>query len=405
MTPRILLYGATGYSGRLIATEAAQRNNKFELVLGSRDARALANIGKRTKFDFTAFSLDDRQTVLRALRGFDVVINAAGPFAQTGEPLAKSAIESGCHYVDINGEVQVYKQLDDLNASAKRREVTLVCGAGLTATVSDVMLDRALGLVKQSNNKSINGGAIRIAVSQPAYFSRGSALTMLRSVREQVTVVRASIDPKTGSQVSPLRLTHVPVGKLERTFDFTMRDDSDSNLRSSRFGRRIASATNLLDTLTAKHTANRHELCPEIIESYVAMPSPLRLGYQLGALSAFMFSLPGVQRLYRTQIAQFSEGPTDVERAGNRQRIVLEIQDKYRETLIDWRVETPDPYDFTARSVLAVAEKLAVRSPNNHGWLTPAAVICGSLANYSLSKLPLFEGCKFESKSTGFQNP
>jgi len=228
MSQRILLYGATGFSGRLIADWALKRGDA--LVLASRDARALRRQAAAVKMAHIAFGLDDRRRVLRVLEGFDVVINAAGPFNQTAERLAKAAIETSCSYVDINGEIDVYKTLDDLGDSAERRGVTLVCGAGHTATISDILLDSALTELPADDI-----GAVRIAVSRSLNLSRGSTLTMLRSIREQVTIVRAGIDPDSGARTKELRLTHVPVGRLERTFDFSMQHDSEQ--QAPRFGR------------------------------------------------------------------------------------------------------------------------------------------------------------------------
>jgi saccharopine dehydrogenase (NAD+, L-lysine-forming) len=121
---------------------------QLEFVLGGRDARALSQLAHELDMDFIQFGLDDRARVVQVLQSFNLVINAAGPFIGTGEKLAKVAIETGTHYVDINGEVAVYKRLDDLAAAAERRNVTLVSGAGTTAAVSDVMLDVALKTIE-----------------------------------------------------------------------------------------------------------------------------------------------------------------------------------------------------------------------------------------------------------------
>ena len=126
MSHTILLYGATGFSGPLVAAAAARRwstpGATCRLVLGAREGAELEQLARRHGVDYRAFGLDDRSRVLRALRGVKVLVNAAGPFAWTGERLAKAAIEAGCHYVDINGEVDVYKRLDDLGRFAGQRD-------------------------------------------------------------------------------------------------------------------------------------------------------------------------------------------------------------------------------------------------------------------------------------------
>jgi len=57
--------------------------------------------------DYRVFGLDDSGEVVQRLAGVDVVLNAAGPFAFTAERLAGAAIRARCHYVDINGEIDV----------------------------------------------------------------------------------------------------------------------------------------------------------------------------------------------------------------------------------------------------------------------------------------------------------
>ncbi len=170
MTYRVLLYGATGYSGRLIAAEAkardmakAQTPREFRMILAARDGKRLREVAEENCMDYRVFALDDRAEIRSGLDGIDVLINAAGPFARTAEPLAKAALQAGCHYVDINGEVDVYMKLDDLGWRAARRNLAMVCGAGNTAAASDLLLDSALrGLARDKNEL----GTVRIAVSR-----------------------------------------------------------------------------------------------------------------------------------------------------------------------------------------------------------------------------------------------
>ena len=128
----------------------------------------------------------------RALRDVDLLINAAGPFALTAERLAKDALDAGCHYVDINGEIDVYKKLDDLGRYAMQRGRAMVSSAGHTAAASDLLLEAALRALAARTDLDCGRdlGAVRIAMSRIMTLSRGSAETVWRSLREQVTVVR-----------------------------------------------------------------------------------------------------------------------------------------------------------------------------------------------------------------------
>ena len=223
---------------------------------------------------------------------------------------------------------------------------------------------------------------MRIAFSHVKYVSRGSAQTAWRSIREQVTVMREVIDPK--SSARSLAAAHVPLGQIERAFDFGDRDPSRrSEDRAPAGMRRIASAANLLDLFTARLTAERHMRDgppkPHVervhrIESYIEMPEGARIFVQLGSLSAPMFALPPVRRLVEQQVSLLPEGPDAEERENDRHTVLLEIDDGFGETLVDWRVETPDPYEFTADCVLGVVAGLGPSGDQNalRGWRTPA---------------------------------
>lgn len=366
MSATILLYGATGYSGRLIAAEAARKRDKGELqghlVLAGRNADEVTRLARDLHFASRVFGLDHRAEVQNNLTGVNVLVNAAGPFAWTAERLVKSAIETGCHYVDINGEVDVYKHLDDLARSASQRKLTLVGSAGHMSATSDFMLDAALTVLK--GRKALDRlGFIRIAHSRIVGFSRGSGDTVLRSMREQVVVLRQGKDP------GPPVLWHVPAGFLERTFDFGAKRKSPG----ARPDLRVASAVNLVDTMTARQELVRYGARIKQLESYIETTAAGRLGFQLGAATApFLAMFPSFP-LKRAALSALTAGPSEEERKRTPHVVVLQIEDDAREPLIDWRLETPNIYDVTAQTTLAVAERLAKGGP--HGWRTPAEVL------------------------------
>lgn len=382
----VLLYGATGYSGRLIAEEAQRLRtgpglSNVELVLAGRDLAALDELSAATGFGRMAFSLDHRPNVLSALQSVSVVLNAAGPFAATAPRLGRSAIEANCHYVDISGEVDVYRSLDDLGPIARQRGRALVCGAGRIATASDVLLTDALVTLKTRHRKIFDElQCIRIAHSRAPFVSRGSVRTGLRAIREEVPVVRNG------------RIHHLPVGQIEGVFDFDF-DGVDPKRR-----RCLASAASLIDTLTAQWTA-RNLGVPEDpgidITSYMEMGDAQRLGYELAASGASVLNLPGMQALASRQIGLLREGPRPEERRVNKQVVVLELENRYREVVLRWALETPDPYEFSARTALFAALRLAGDS-KVVGWVTPAQVIESVDAS---SPWNPFSGCRLLDKT------
>jgi short subunit dehydrogenase-like uncharacterized protein len=375
MRCNILLYGATGYSGRLIAAEGmaagmsdVQAVGDFRMILAARDGAKLSEVGKSYCMPCRRFALDDVDEVKKHLDGIDVIINAAGPFAFTTDKLVKAALELGCHYVDITGEVDVYRTLDDFARAAAQRNIAIVSGAGYMAAASDILLDLALQKLTNDNVVAKDGelGAVRIALSSITDSSRGGVQTLVRSLREQVIVIRKA--PAMGRRKERMVVWHEPVGKLEHTFDF--RRPSEEADRPKDSGCEIGIAANLIDTLTAQLTVHRHRLLANTIVSYVEAGTMKRVAYQASAMFASLGSCKWMRALMRAQLPFVPAEPAQKELDKERNVVVLEIEDVYRTRLIDWRLETPDVYQFTAQVAVAAARNIA--SGRKIGWVTPA---------------------------------
>lgn len=107
--PRILIYGANGYTGKLVAESLAARGLSFLFAGRSRDklAQALAVVRERHGGAVNAEIVEVPGTVeglLPVLRDVDIVINVAGPFMQIAWPVVEAALQAGCHYLDTTGE-------------------------------------------------------------------------------------------------------------------------------------------------------------------------------------------------------------------------------------------------------------------------------------------------------------
>ncbi|MCA9269835.1 MAG: saccharopine dehydrogenase NADP-binding domain-containing protein, partial [Planctomycetales bacterium] len=98
-SPTWMLYGAYGYTGRLIAREAAARG--MRPTLAGRDADKLRPLADELQLPLQAFSLDDTASVAAKLEGFALVLNCAGPFSQTAGPMIEACLQSRTHYLDI----------------------------------------------------------------------------------------------------------------------------------------------------------------------------------------------------------------------------------------------------------------------------------------------------------------
>ncbi|GGO89445.1 membrane protein [Marinobacterium nitratireducens] len=106
---KVLIYGASGYTGKLIAEALADRRIPFYMAgrTRSRLEEALqvveARHGKPVDAEIVIAS-NSPDELMPLFEKVDVVINVAGPFMQVAWPVVECALEAGCHYLDTTGE-------------------------------------------------------------------------------------------------------------------------------------------------------------------------------------------------------------------------------------------------------------------------------------------------------------
>jgi short subunit dehydrogenase-like uncharacterized protein len=136
----IVVYGATGYTGTLVAHELRRRG--VATVLAGRSADKLARLAEQLGGDETtrAVALDDRDGLRDLLGDAAAVIACAGPFVRHGEPIVRAAVETGTHYVDTTGEqpyiALVRERYDD---AARAAGVAVVPAMGFDYVPGDLL--------------------------------------------------------------------------------------------------------------------------------------------------------------------------------------------------------------------------------------------------------------------------
>ena len=101
----VVVYGATGYTGKLVAAELARR--EVPMVLAGRSAEKLAaaaQLAGPLVQDVVAATLSDDAALRRVAAAGPVLANCAGPFVRTGDPVLAACAAEGTHYLDTTGE-------------------------------------------------------------------------------------------------------------------------------------------------------------------------------------------------------------------------------------------------------------------------------------------------------------
>ncbi|WP_240549466.1 saccharopine dehydrogenase NADP-binding domain-containing protein [Devosia salina] len=127
---KLMIYGAAGYTGGMAAEHAAEAGLPLVLAGFEGNRADMAALAARLGAETRIFSLDDPKVLAQHLAGVDVLLNAAGPFANTAEPLMAAAIATGVHYLDFSAELDTYHEALSLDASARTAGVTLLPGSG-----------------------------------------------------------------------------------------------------------------------------------------------------------------------------------------------------------------------------------------------------------------------------------
>ena len=195
MTGSILVYGATGYTGKLVAQVSGARGSSF--ILAGRSAERVKAVAKPLGLPWRAFDLGDRDALDAGIKDVVAVLCAAGPFSATSRPIADACIRNGVHYLDITGEIDVFEALAARDAEAKRAGVMLLPGVGFDVVPSDC-------LAAHLKRRLPDATDLKIYIGGLSSVSRGTAKTMVEGIADAVRLRRnakviALNRPKSGS--------------------------------------------------------------------------------------------------------------------------------------------------------------------------------------------------------------
>ena len=334
--PDLMIYGATGFTGALVADRARQDGGATPLLAG-RDAGKVADLAARRDMPWAAFGLDDPAELRRQIEGVRVVLNCAGPFSRTAAPLVAACLDAGTHYVDITGEIAVFEHVATQDAAARRAGLVLLPGAGFDVVPSDC-------LAAHLKRRQPGMRRLRLSISGLTRPSRGTARTALEALGRGTLVRR-------GGEI--VELATPPRGRAD-------------------FGAGPVATIGISwgDVATAWHSTG----APEIDVLFEASGA-LRLVSRVPA--PLLRSAP-VRGLLTRLVDRTAQGPSATLRRSGHARLLGEGWDAAG-ARVAARMETPEPYALTARTALAIARRVAAGEVQA-GYHTPATAFGPDLA-------------------------
>lgn len=333
MTSGLLVYGANGYTGEMIARAAVASG--LAPVLAGRSAGPIESLARELGCDFRVFGLEDEAVVVRQISGSRVVLHCAGPFSATAGPMMAACLAARAHYTDITGEIEVFELGFRQDAAARQAGIVICPGVGFDVVPTDCI---ALAL-KQALPDATH---LALGFDSRSGWSRGTASTSVEGLGHGSRVREAGV------------ISYIPLGSRTRRVDFGA-------------GEKQATAIPWGDVSTAFRTTG----IPNI-EVYVPV-SPRALAYlrRLGKFGWLLRAGP-VQSFLKWRIRKGAAGPTAEERMKTPVFVWGEARAGRRTTTA--RIRVPNGYTVTTDASIAIARRLLAGGASP-GFTTPAQLM------------------------------
>jgi short subunit dehydrogenase-like uncharacterized protein len=153
----IAVYGATGYTGRLVTAELAAAG--ADLVISGRNRGKLDALAAEIDGEVAVkeATLDDRSSLRALLTDSSVVVDCAGPFVHHGEPVLATAVETGTHYLDTTGEQPYMKMaFERYGPAASEAEVAVIPAMGFDYVPGDMIASLTADGMGELDELSVN---------------------------------------------------------------------------------------------------------------------------------------------------------------------------------------------------------------------------------------------------------
>ncbi len=329
----ILIYGAYGYTGRLIVDQLLAMGLKP--IVAGRDAARTKSHADEKGLEYMVFDINDANALVEFLSKGKVVIHCAGPFIHTARQMIEACLVTGTHYMDIAGEYQVFDLAQMYNEQAKEKGIMLLPGAGFDVVPSDCLAAHLAAQLPDATDLILS------FVNKGGSLSRGTTKTMIENLGEP-TMYR-----KNGEYV-PSKM-----GALTRLVNY---GDFEQMAMAISWGD-ISSAHFSTGIPNIKVFAGTH---PKQIKQ-------VRMMNSLG----FLFRWGFVRSFLKKQLDKKPAGPTDEKR--EKSKTYLWGQVSNGTATKEARLVTTNGYTLTAETVSKIATRILA---DNYkvGYQTPSSV-------------------------------
>ncbi len=346
MAGRIVVFGATGYTGELTARALVGRG--ATPLLAGRDADRVARLAAALGGLDTTVADVDRPGSVRALveRG-DVLVSTVGPYLRFGDAALEAAVDAGAHYFDATGEGPFIRRVfDEYGARARRADCAVLTAFGYDFVPGNLAgalaLREAADVGRRATGVEIfyvttgggaSGGTVASGVSvmlRPGFCFRGGRIT---GERQGARVAAYRWGSRSGAGMSLSGSEHFSLPRLYRE----LRD---------------------VGVYLGVPGAQTWQ-----VRAASAAMAPAQLIAPLGRIVERAWSMVG---------RGSTGGPSESARRRARAGVLARALDESGHCLAEVRLEGGDPYEFTAAILAWGAARAAEGGLRASGALGPA---------------------------------
>lgn len=327
---QFLVYGANGYTGRLVAERAVQRG--LRPLLAGRSAGAVEAVARELDLPCRVFDLGEPAAVDAGLEGVQLVLHCAGPYSATSRPMVDACLRVGAHYLDITGEVRVLEAVLARGDEARASKVVLLPAVGFDVVPTDCMAAKLAAALPDAVR-------LELAFSGGLEPSPGTAKTTVEGLSIGALV-------REGGELVKL--------SRPRTRDLPLRGGLRSGM-SIPWGDLV--------------TAFRSTGIPNITVYTEAPRSLARMASMLG-LAAPLLRAPAVVAFLKRQVDARVRGPSEERRKKARMEVWGRVENASGKA-VEGHLTLPEGYELTVLAALASAERV-LRGDVPPGATTPS---------------------------------
>ena len=334
MSKKWMIYGANGYTGRLILKEAQKRG--MRPILAGRSHKVIESLAADANLESIVFCLDDKAAAIEALQGVAVVLHCAGPFSATSQQMIEACLATNCHYLDITGEISVFANAHRQSDAARHADIVLMPGVGFDVVPTDCL---AAILVQ----------ALPAATSMALAFESGGKMSPGTAKTSVEGLAGGGCIRKDG------KLKWVPLAYKTREIPFE-------------HGKRLSVTIPWGDVFTAFISTG----VPDI-EVYMSTPPSMILKMKRLNMIKPLLSMQWVQNMMKRRIDKSVTGPEFGARQNSFMQLWGEVSSADGRS-VSATMTTPDAYDVTVTASLGIVEHL-LENEVEGGFYTPSLLM------------------------------